>query len=142
VLSGCAQGVDSEPLWDASPPSTVGEPTEDDDRAGEDGGDGDPQGDTTGGWTSIGDDGMGGTGNIPPGTSGPGSGGPGSGGSTGFGSTGFGESDFGESGFGTFGSSGGECFPCGDGTCVPAEWLCDGFPDCDNGSDENPLLCF
>jgi hypothetical protein len=30
---------------------------------------------------------------------------------------------------------------CGDGTCVFIFFLCDGFNDCANGSDEDPLLC-
>ena len=32
--------------------------------------------------------------------------------------------------------------PCPSGTgCLPAEWLCDGDPDCHDGSDENHQLC-
>jgi hypothetical protein len=74
------------------------------------------------------------------GTSGPMSG------SSGFGESGNGGSG-GSSGFGESGGSGGggQCsqgdFPCGDGFCVPPEWVCDFIVDCQNGSDENPMLC-
>ena len=32
-------------------------------------------------------------------------------------------------------------FMCGDGACVPKEWACDGFDDCNNGTDEDPEFC-
>lgn len=30
-------------------------------------------------------------------------------------------------------------FECGDGTGVPEEWVCDGYPDCSNGLDEQQM---
>ncbi|XP_068244762.1 uncharacterized protein [Palaemon carinicauda] len=31
-------------------------------------------------------------------------------------------------------------FRCNDGACISKDWACDDFPDCDDGSDEEPLL--
>ncbi len=38
----------------------------------------------------------------------------------------------------------GECgadYACGDGSCIPKSWACDGMNDCSGGDDESKLLC-
>ncbi|XP_065511045.1 low-density lipoprotein receptor [Caloenas nicobarica] len=32
-------------------------------------------------------------------------------------------------------------FVCGDGSCVPSSWVCDGRPECPGGDDETPETC-
>lgn len=32
-------------------------------------------------------------------------------------------------------------FHCGNGTCIPEEWMCDRDINCVDGSDESDLLC-
>ena len=32
-------------------------------------------------------------------------------------------------------------FMCGDGTCIPKIWACDGVDDCVNGTDEDEAFC-
>ena len=40
---------------------------------------------------------------------------------------------------------GGECslaqFRCGNGKCIPKEWICDEMNDCEDKSDETKALC-
>ena len=32
-------------------------------------------------------------------------------------------------------------FLCEDGECIPTDWVCDGFADCADGTDEDETLC-
>ncbi len=154
LVAGCAQGVDSDqpPPWpvasNTGPQGPDVEPSDDDVES--------EGNDTTGGWPpdngkntdgTFGTFTSGGPGETGD-SGGPGTSGPVSGGSSGFGESGMddgggpGESGgFGESSGGGF-PCGPQDFPCGDGFCIPGEWVCDFEPDCDNGSDENPFLCF